>query len=147
MAHVAGMQDESRCSRQRIDLFDGGFESADHVRVSSLIETHMAIADLDETELAFGLVGANFRNPAEAVRLQHPAFNYAEGASTRPRHALQKTATINAVVVMVMQNGVFIHVASLRGLKISPLIASWVKALFTMANLHRRDLFRGTIAG
>jgi hypothetical protein len=39
---------------------------------------------------------------AEGKRFQHSAFNYTEGTSSSPRHAFQKSAAVNPVMVVVM---------------------------------------------
>ena len=38
---------------------------------------------------------------AEAERLQHSALDHAQRAGTRPGHAFQKAAAVNAVMVVI----------------------------------------------
>jgi len=47
------------------------------------------------------------RKLAQAIRLQHAALHYAQRASAGPCHALQKSAAIDAVVVVIVQYFIF----------------------------------------
>jgi hypothetical protein len=42
--------------------------------------------------------------PSQAVRTEHAPFDYAEGARPGPGHAFQKTAAVNAVMIVVVQD-------------------------------------------
>ncbi len=102
MADVAGVQDEGGRDRQRIDFVYGGLQGADNVRIRRFVEPHVAVADLDEAEVALVFMAAE-RKAAQAVGVEHAAFDYAKGASSRPCHALQETSAIDSVMVVVMQ--------------------------------------------
>src|SRR6266496_111127 len=52
MADVAGVQHEFRCRRQSIDFVHRGLQRAGHVGIGGLIESHVAVADLYEAQLA-----------------------------------------------------------------------------------------------
>ena len=102
MADVAGVQHERRSDRQRIDLVDRGLQGRDHVRIRRLVESHVAVADLHETEFALVFMAAE-RETAQAVGIEHAALDHAKGARAGPRHALQESSAVNSVVVVVMQ--------------------------------------------
>src|SRR5690242_18949504 len=77
----------------------------------------MAVTDLHKTQIAVGLFFTQLAEPAEAVGLEHAALHHAKRPRAGPGHALQKPATVNAVMVMVMQNHVilFVRHVFLRG--------------------------------
>ena len=52
MRDVAGMNDEGRLHRQRVDLVDRFLERADGIRIGGLVEADMAVADLQECQPA-----------------------------------------------------------------------------------------------
>src|SRR5581483_6433861 len=104
MADVAGVQDEAWLSGQSVDLVLRRLQRGHNIRIGCLVEAHVAVTDLDKAQLAFGLLLAQFSKPAEAVRLEHAALHHAKGPGAGPSHALKKSATINAVMVVVMQD-------------------------------------------
>jgi hypothetical protein len=70
----------------------------------------VTIADLYEAEFAYGILGAHVGQPAQAERFQHASLHYAEGPRTSPGHALQEPTPVNTVVIVVMENLVFLRV-------------------------------------
>ena len=99
MTDVSGVQDERGRHRQRVDLVHGGLQRANHVGVRGFVETHMAIADLNETEFSLEFMTAHSGDSSQAIGVQHSAFDHAQGARARPCHALQEAPAVDAVVV------------------------------------------------
>ena len=107
VADVAGVQNECRRHGQRVDLADRGFQGRNHVGVRGLVESHVAVADLDETEFALrGLCDVG--GIVESVGLQHSTFEHAEGSGAGPRHAFQESSAVDSVVVVVERNCVML---------------------------------------
>ena len=52
MGDVASVQNEFRRMRQGVDLIDSGFQRGNHVRICGLVESHVAVADLNKTEFS-----------------------------------------------------------------------------------------------
>src|SRR5882762_1464229 len=108
MADIAGMKQEFGRLLQRIDLVYRRLKRSRNIRVRRLVESHVAIANLYKTKLA-----GRYRRLveigklAQAIRLQHAALHYAQRASAGPCHALQKSAAIDAVVVVIVQYFIF----------------------------------------
>src|SRR5262245_23661927 len=67
VADVAGVQQELWRRRERIDLVHRSLQRARYVRIRRLVESHVAIADLREAQLAFHLRGIKLRNSAQAI--------------------------------------------------------------------------------
>src|SRR5262249_37302913 len=82
---------------------DRRLERADDIGVRGLVEPHVAVADLRETQRA-RRPGGEPRWLAEAVRLEDPAFDQEERARPSPCHALEKPAPIDAVIVFVVEH-------------------------------------------
>src|SRR5262249_38055719 len=93
-----------------VDLVDRGLESGGDIGVGGLVEAHVAVADLHKAEIALRLLFADRGKPAQAVGLQHTAVDHAQGPGSGPGHALEKTAAINAVMVVIVQNLIFLVV-------------------------------------
>src|SRR5205814_4582684 len=55
MRQVAGVENEIRRRRQRVDLGHRFLQGAEHILVSLLVETNVAVADLHEGEISAGL--------------------------------------------------------------------------------------------
>ena len=79
MANIAGVQNKFGRRRQRVDFGDRNFQSCNHVGVRGLVESHVTVADPDETEFAPGSL-CDVCAVVEAVGLQYSAFNDAQGA-------------------------------------------------------------------
>src|SRR5262249_58290870 len=91
---VAGVEHEGRRPGHRVDLFHRLFESARHVDVRGLAETDVAVADLDEAEIALGSVLLVL---PEGPRRQEPTPDAPEHAGPGPGHALQEATAVDAV--------------------------------------------------
>jgi hypothetical protein len=60
----------------------------------------MAVADLNERQVTFGISGLL----AESLRSGNPTSKAPNDSRAGPGHALQKSATVYTVVVMVVNN-------------------------------------------
>src|SRR5512132_3044879 len=91
VGNVAGVNDEGRPRRYRIDLLDGAADGAGDVRVGFPLEADVAIAQLDEGEAA----GRGFRSLGladEAGAARNAAAHRPQDAGAGPRHALEGVA-------------------------------------------------------
>src|SRR4029077_10245895 len=90
--------------------------------MSRLVEAHVAIADLREAKLACRrCAGAQIGKAAQAIGVQYSALHQAEGAGPRPRHALQKSAAIDSILVVIVQNLILVfcrHLVLLKSLSL-----------------------------
>ena len=100
MAEVAGVDDEIGRDRKRVDLVDGRLECAVHIGIRRFIEADMAVADLNEGQITFGITHLL----AKGARSGNPAGNAPNHPRTGPGHALQKSATVYSVVVVVVND-------------------------------------------
>ena len=101
MGDIAGMNDEGWLHRQGLDLVDRFFERADGVGVGGLVETDMAVADLQERQpTRFG----SRRLADNAHGTRHAACDRPQDASTGPGHAFQDFAPADAVPVIVIRS-------------------------------------------
>src|SRR5947208_7973577 len=101
MADVSGVQDELGSDRQRINLVDGSLEGTDDIRVGRLVESHVTVADLHKCKFAFVHLG-RVAAMAKAIAVEHTAFEYADSASARPCHAAEKSAAVDAILMVVV---------------------------------------------
>ena len=102
MCDVAGMNHERRFCGQRFDLPDRFLKRADRIGVGWGMEADMTIADLQEGQLA--RLGRQ-RSVDNAERARHAAGNRPKHPRTRPRHAFQHLAAVEAVAVCLVAVG------------------------------------------
>src|SRR5437762_12993369 len=102
MTDIAGVQNEFGGSWQSIDLVNRSFERGDDIGICGLIESHMAVTDLGETQFTNAVQFLRMFVRAESVRLQHASFNQAQSTGARPGHAPQESAAIDAVTVVIV---------------------------------------------
>jgi hypothetical protein len=110
---VARVQHELGGHRERVDLVDGRLQRPHDIGIRRLVESHVAVADLDEAKLARR---HGPRHAAQGERLQDAALHDAEGSRSGPRHAGQESPPVDPVVVVVDQE----LVSSLRGHRLPP---------------------------
>src|SRR5690348_5886155 len=142
MADVACVQNEYRGDGQPVDFFNGRLQRGGDVGIRGLVEAHVAIADLHEAEISGGFLSADARKVAEAVRIQHAAFDYAESAGAGPSHAFEKTAAVDTVVIVVVQDYITIllrHSAS--PVLLVPLVRSASRIGIRTARDARKNYF------
>jgi hypothetical protein len=64
----------------------------------------VAIADLDEAQFSLGGMFLELGKPSQAVGTEYTPFDHAKGARPGPGHAFQKTAAVNAIMIVVVQD-------------------------------------------
>src|SRR5437879_7643248 len=100
MADVSGVQQELGLHRESIDFVHCGLQGGDHVGISRLVESHVAVADLYEAEFSnFAGLHRRAAMRPKGVRFQHASLHYTEGAGASPGHALQKTSAVDSIVI------------------------------------------------
>src|SRR5262249_23598375 len=76
VGYVAGVQDEFRRMRERLDSLHSGLKRSDHVGICRLVKTHVTIADLDEAQSCrFVQLPSRIHLGSESIGLQHAAFD------------------------------------------------------------------------
>ncbi len=101
MCEVAGVDQQFRPSRKRIDLVDGCLQRTDDVLVRFLGEADVAIADLNEREAPGpGSVGACTEDPGRKDATTDRPYQ----ARASPGHALQESAAIDSITVVFTVN-------------------------------------------
>ena len=96
------------CSRksgglgQPIDLVDRRLQRRDHIRIGRLVESHVAVADLDKAEVP-AFAGMSIHSPWRRPGTPECHRSSSRPARTRPCHALQKSAPVDAIVVEILQ--------------------------------------------
>src|SRR5205814_7673491 len=63
----------------------------------------VTVGELTEARYAGHVLGAQLSEAAQAVGMGDATADYAEGPSPGPSHALEETAAVNAIVVVVVQ--------------------------------------------
>ncbi len=96
------MNDEIRFVGHRVDLVDCRLQRSGNIRVGRLVKADVAIADLHKAEVPT-FAGTSISGFGESPRHRNTATHGPDQACTRPCHALQEPATINAVVGEVLQ--------------------------------------------
>src|SRR4051812_36350361 len=97
MCEVAGVQQECRRGVERVDLVNGGVQSSQHVGIRWLVETDMAVADLDETQFALEFFLRPLADFAHGKRFEHSALQHKISSCPGPSHAFQKSAAVDPV--------------------------------------------------
>jgi hypothetical protein len=100
VAEISSVNDEVRLLRQAVNLIDGRLERTGDVGIRRLVETHVAIANLDEVELPF----CRGHLLAEGLRCQDAAANCPNDSSSGPGHTLQEAAPVNAVFIVIVND-------------------------------------------
>jgi hypothetical protein len=109
MADVAGVEQELGPHRGRVDLLNGYPQGGHHVGIGGFVEPHVAVTDLNEAQLArLGSSGGQTGRIAEAVGPQNSAFNNVQSSGSSPGHAFEKSTAVNAIVVVIVKNNVFL---------------------------------------
>src|ERR1700728_4836853 len=100
MCQVSGVQQEFGLNVQRPDLIDRGLQGACYVGVRRLVESEMAVADLNEAQAA--IVFACGVLLSEGAGAGYTGFHGPDKSGACPYHALQEAAAIDSVVVVIM---------------------------------------------
>src|SRR5579884_901089 len=85
---------------QCVDFLDGLLECCGDVGVRGFVEADVAIADLNEAESSAS-AHLVIRHLTEGFRAQYPACSGPDHASSRPSHALQKSAAVHSISIRV----------------------------------------------
>ncbi|HUI56384.1 MAG TPA: hypothetical protein VLY04_15520 [Bryobacteraceae bacterium] len=99
MADIAGMDEEGRWFSHRIYFGDGGLQSALDVGVGLFVEADVAVADLNEAQVALGRLAVACHLAVRGAAGERPNH-----AGAGPSHAFQETALINAVFFMIVSD-------------------------------------------
>src|SRR5437763_11728296 len=99
MGNVAGVNQEFGLGLEGFDPIKGDLQGGRDIRVRWLVESHMAVAQLHEAQLAVHFLLGGF---TERVGTENSALHNAKRARPRPSHAFQKSSAINAVMVVVV---------------------------------------------
>ena len=83
---------------QSIDLGDRFLQGADDILVRLFIETDMAVADLNEAEIARG--DRSYR--AEYFGSEHSAAHRPKHPGAGPGHAFEEAAPIDAIRIVIL---------------------------------------------
>src|SRR4051812_9416403 len=110
MRDVAGVDHEGWLRRHCLDLADRLFERAIDVGVRGLVESHVAVTDLQEGERACAL---RHRLVDKPKRARYAAGDCPEDAGPGPGHAFENFAAVNAIVIMLNGAHFCLHEASL----------------------------------
>src|SRR6266576_2945718 len=100
MGEVARVQYERRLFGLGLDLRDGGTQRCRDVGIRRLVEAYMAVADLYKPKAACALRLCSPFTLPERHSFQHTTRHRPRGTGADPRHALQKPATIQALLVI-----------------------------------------------
>src|SRR6266446_4231836 len=102
LTQIAGVNDEIWFVGHRVDLVDRRLQSSGDVRVSRLVKSDVAVADLDKAEVPTfaGVLAVAF---SECPRYRDATAHGPDQPGSRPCHALQEPATINAIIVEILQ--------------------------------------------
>src|SRR5580704_17940680 len=96
------MNDEIRLVGHRVNLVDRRLQSRGDIRVSRLVEADVTVADLHESKVRT-FARTSIGGLREYSRPRNATAHRPDQACTCPCHALQKSTTIDAVVVEVLQ--------------------------------------------
>src|ERR1022692_1975410 len=102
LTQITGVNDEIRWVGHGIDFVDRRLQSGGDVRISWLVEADMTVADLDKAEVP-GSAATFAAAFGECPRYGDAAAQGPDQAGTRPCHALQEPAPVDAIVVEVLQ--------------------------------------------
>src|SRR5580658_9359054 len=85
-----------------VDFVDRRLQSSSNIRIGRFVKADVTVTDLNKTEIRgyAGIFGAVL---GESPRHRNAATHSPDEARARPRHALQEPATVDAVIVEVLQ--------------------------------------------
>ena len=121
---VAGVQNERGALRQRVHLVHCFLQSGGDILVRFLAEADVTVAHLHEED-ALALRIAQERQPAHGKRAWNATSHSPDGGRSRPRHAAEKAAPIDAVLACLARDEIsalwssisFMSNRSARGLR------------------------------
>src|ERR1039457_494415 len=101
MTDIASVNDELRWMWKRVDLVHRCLERRGNIRIRGFVESNMAVADLNEIHFAFGAACGVL---TESLRAEHSAADRPDDSGAGPCHAFQESASIDAIVVVVVND-------------------------------------------
>src|SRR5437762_1484312 len=105
MREIARVQEQIRPRRQGVDFVDRRLERAGDVFIRFFAKADVAVADLREGEIAAGF-RVRGRLAERARRKDSAAADRPDHARADPGHAFEKSAAVDAVVILlVMSHG------------------------------------------
>src|SRR5579863_2299902 len=102
------MEQKLGLSRSDVDPVNRDLQRGHHVGVGGFVEAHVAVADLNEAELTSRGSRSKSGGIAETVGPQNTPLHDEQSSRAGPSHALQESATVNSVVVMIVKNAIFL---------------------------------------
>ncbi len=103
LGDVSRVEQEGRLTRQRVDAGHRFLKRRRDVLVRRLAEADVTIADLNEEEVRRG-ISLGRHAASERGRAEHASFQRPEHPGPSPRHAFEKSATVDPVVAMVVDD-------------------------------------------
>src|SRR2546430_16062293 len=103
------MNKERRRSRHRVYAIESNFESRRDILVRVLVKADMAVADLQKAKVGSWQRLGGLCNLCQSFRREYTAADPPKYAGTGPCHAMEEAAAINAVLFVVVSNGIRHH--------------------------------------
>ena len=133
------MNDEIRLVGHRVNFVDCRLQRGSDVRIGRLIETDVAVADLHKAEVP-AFAGTSISSLGECPRHWNATAHGPDQPCTRPCHALQEPAAVDAVIVEVLQ--LLIDKILLFVWHLSSLLCDVLGLITSSSGFYSRDLFR-----
>src|SRR5579872_4234360 len=119
MAEVARVDDEIRRLRHGIDPCHRLLEGGRDILVGFPVEPDMAVADLDKGEISRLPAGVRLGRLADDLRAEDSAAEAINNARPHPSHAFEESATVNAVLIVIIRDLLFHDISFPLGYPVS----------------------------
>src|SRR5260221_170727 len=96
------VEHEGRSSGQRVNLRDCLTQGCGDIFIRFLVESDVAVANLDEAQIRARGERGRVGSAAERLRLEDSGGHGADDPGARPSHAFEETAAVNAVLVVIV---------------------------------------------
>src|SRR5439155_6229286 len=103
LSDVARVKDEGRGLRQGVQSGDGFLKRCCNILVRILVEANVAVADLGKEDASALCLGER-RQAVQSKRSRNPARQSPHCGCSRPSHATQKSAAVEAVIALVVDD-------------------------------------------
>jgi len=107
MSEVTRVDDEIWRMRQGIYFGDSFLEGGGDIPIWFVVEPDMAVADLGKGKVGCLPCGGWRSSLANDLRMENAAAHAINNARAHPGHALEESATINAIVIGIVRNWFF----------------------------------------
>src|ERR1700730_10163362 len=105
MGDVAGVDHEGGLDRKSVYLGDRFLQGPERIRIGRLVETDVAIRNLQEAEAGGRLFGRLRRSNAEELRrFGHAATDRPDDARAGPDHAFERAAPVDSCALLVVRH-------------------------------------------